>query len=162
MIGDDSYYVLGMARFRPYPVLALVVWTLVLWTGRLDLAWNVAGGSTASKVASTVPVALFVVFGVTVAVALLRRRGEAARRGALEGRPRRLALGLVAWTAGYWMVRLPMILADSHKFAFHAVHAVLAVFSWAFAAWAWRSLAASGTDSGNHDGQDLVAGRAGL
>lgn len=149
-----------MARFRPYPVLALVIWTLVLWAGRLDLAWNVAGGSTASKVVSTVPVALFVVFALAVVVALFRRQGETARRNVLVGWPRRLSLGLVAWTVGYWVVRLPLIVADSHNFAFHAVHTVLAVFSWAFAAWAWRSLATSETTSGNRDGQGLVAGRA--
>ena len=150
-MGDCNHYLLAMARFRPYPVLALVVWTFVLWAGRLDLAWNVAGGSTTSKVLSTVPVALFVVFALAVVVALLRRRGETAHRDVLVGWPRRLALGLVLWTVGYWLVRLPLIVLDSHNFAFHAVHTVLAVFSWAFAAWAWKSLADSGAAFGSRE-----------
>lgn len=160
VIGDRSHYRRYMARFRPYPMFALVVWTLVLWAGRLDLAWTVAGGSTMSKVLSTVPVALFVVFALAVLVALLRRQGATARRDVLIGWRRQLALGLVVWTVSYWVVRLPMIVTDSHNFAFHAVHTVLAVFSWAFAAWAWRSLTASEQAPGSHDGQDLVAEHA--
>ena len=143
---EQSRYGRCMSRLRPYPVLALAIWTLVLWVGRLNLAWTATDDSTSSKLWSTVPVVIFVVFAAVVVVALWSRKGLTAENNVLVGAPRLLANGLVLWTVGYWLVRLPMILADDHALPFKVVHAVLAVGSWAFAVWAWRTLHARGAD----------------
>lgn len=121
-------------RIAPLGVTSLAVWTLVVWTGRLGIAWGTSG-STASKVAATVPVVVFVAFGVGVLLTVLRcpvrQLGTAARA---------LVSLFVAWTVVYWLVRLGLILADGHSLGFKAVHTALALLSWTFAAWAWRGL----------------------
>ena len=122
-------------RIRPLPVAVLAAWTLVLWTGRLGLAWG-SSGSTASKVVATVPVVLFVVLGALAAAVVLRT--EAPR---LIGSDRRIALAIAWWTVAYWVVRLPIIWFDGRSVGFKGVHTVLAVLSWAASAWAIRSLA---------------------
>lgn len=149
---EQSRYGRRMSRLRPYPVLALAIWTLVLWVGRLNLAWTATDDSTSSKVWATVPVVIFVVFAVVVAVSMWARKGAGAESNVLVGVPRLLAIGLVLWTVGYWLVRLPMILADDHALPFKLVHAVLAVGSWAFAVWAWRTLHAPGATDLVDDG----------
>lgn len=123
-----------MDRIRPVAVLSLAVWSLLLWTGRLGLAWGTSG-STGSKVLATVPVAVFVALGVALAIVVLSRAsatlGEAGRR---------FAVAVAVWSIGYWVVRLPFILTDGHGAGFKGVHAVLAVLSWTIAGLALRSL----------------------
>jgi hypothetical protein len=126
-----------LARLRPWPVTVLAVWTLVLWTGRLGLAWG-ADGSTASKVWATVPVVLFVVLGV-LALGVVLRSGN----GVLSARDRTFALGVAVWTIGYWVVRLPIIWFDGRSVGFKLVHTVLAVLSWTASWAAIRSLRTS-------------------
>lgn len=109
----------------------------MVWTGRLGLAWQ-GDDSVAGKVADTVPVALFVLLGVTGLVVVFR-----ASRGRVAGNDRLLGLGIAGWTVAYWMVRLPIILAHSHPAGFKAVHALLAIVSWALAGWTWRALTTS-------------------
>jgi hypothetical protein len=123
-----------MDRIRPVAVLGLAVWSLVLWTGRLGLAWGTTG-STGSKVLATVPVAIFVALGVALAVVVLSRASAA-----LTDAGRRFAVAVAVWTVAYWVVRLPFILTDSHGAGFKGVHAVLAVLSWTVAGLALRSL----------------------
>jgi len=136
--GDPARTVaLVLDRLRPLPVTVLAVWTLLLWTSRLGLAWGTSG-STASKVLATVPVALFVALGALALGVVLR-----ARDGRLVERDRRLALGIAWWTVAYWVVRLPIIWFDGRSVGFKGVHTVLALLSWAASAWAVRSLAAT-------------------
>jgi hypothetical protein len=123
-----------MDRIRPVAVLGLAAWSLVVWTGRLGLAWGTSG-STGSKVLATVPVAIFVALGVALAIVVLSRASAA-----LTEAGRRFAVAVAVWTVGYWVVRLPFILTDGHGAAFKGVHAVLAVLSWAVAGLALRSL----------------------
>lgn len=131
-----------MSRVRPYPVTILIVWTLVVWLGRLPLAWNVAGDSTGRKILATVPVALFVGFALAALVGLWRHGApnrDDERRARATRDARRAVATLVVWTVFYWLVRLPMISTDAHDLAFKAVHLVLGLVSFALSAWVWRS-----------------------
>jgi|SRR5581483_25673 len=85
---------------RRWPVPLFAVWTVVVWAGRLR-----NGGS----------VALAASFLVLAVLAGWRRRWWLT--------------ALVAWTAGVWALRTPMILVHEHPAGFKAVHVVLAVMS---------------------------------
>lgn len=124
-----------MSRLKPAAPFVLVLWTSLLWVGRLDLAWTVADGSTTSRLVATIPVVVFVLLAGVVAVSLWRRDADAVSGGVLDPRSRRAAGVLVAWTVGYWLVRLPMILVADHPVPFEVVHTVLAVVSWVIAGW---------------------------
>lgn len=128
-----------MDRLRPLSVWVLVAWTLVLWAGRLNLAWTVTDDSTGRKLLATVPVAIFVLFAVAVGASLLLARKRSDEGGEFAARANVLATALALWTIGYWGIRLPMILIAPHEAAFKAVHVVLAVLSWSAAAWALRT-----------------------
>lgn len=121
-------------RLRPWPVTVLAVLTLVMWTGRLGLAWKTAG-STASKLWATVPVAVFVALGVVALAAVVRAHGPV-----LRVRDRAVVLAIAGWTIGYWAVRLPIIWFDGRSVGFHLVHTFLAVVSWAAALAAIRAV----------------------
>lgn len=125
-------------RLRPLPVTLLAVWTLLIWTGRLGLAWSTTG-TTASKVVATAPVVVFVALGVVAITLVLRNRS-----GALSGRDRTVVLAIAAWTIVYWLVRLPFVWFDGRSVGFKAVHTALAVLSWAAAAAAIRALRSRG------------------
>lgn len=123
-----------MARFRPWPVTALVAWTLFTWGNRIPLLW--AGDqSTGSKVAGTVPIGVFLALAVATLVALARSRSV------LAGGARLLGFTLAGWSVAYWLVRLPLILTNDHPAAFKVVHAVLALTAVALSVWAGRTLA---------------------
>lgn len=125
---------LVLDRLRPWPVTVLAVLTLVMWTGRLGLAWGTAG-STAAKLWATVPVAVFVALGVVSLAAVLRARGPV-----LSVQDRAVVLATAGWTIGYWVVRLPIIWFDGRSTGFHLVHTVLAVISWTAALAAIRAV----------------------
>ena len=141
-----------MSRLTPRPPFVLIAWTLLLWTGRLQLAWAATDDSAAAKVLATVPVVIFVASAVAAAVALLRRSDVRSCWTPIDRSVERARLAvsvLVVWTVGYWLVRLPMILADAHDAPFKAVHTVLALVSWAIACWvAWRTLRGGGLHEG--------------
>lgn len=121
-------------RLRPLAVTVLGALTLVMWTGRLGLAWG-TDGSLASKLWATVPVVVFVALGAAALAVVLRSPGPH-----LGPRERTIA-GVVAWwTIAYWAVRLPVIWFDGRSVGFKGVHTVLAVVSWAAAGWVIRSL----------------------
>jgi heme O synthase-like polyprenyltransferase len=130
----------------------LIAWTLVLWAGRLQLAWTAIDDSAGAKVLATVPVVIFVVLAVVAAVALLRRSDVRSCWTPIDRsveRARRAVAVLVVWTIGYWLVRLPMILVDGHGAPFKVVHAVLALVSWTIAGWvALRTLRGGGLHRG--------------
>jgi len=109
-----------MARFRPWAVTALIVWTLFTWGNRIPLLWASSTQSTAEKARGTVPIALFLVLAMAALVGVLRSGDR------LVGWARTAALALAGWSTAYWLVRLPFILANPHPVPFKVVHSVLA------------------------------------
>ena len=109
----------------PAPVVALAVWTLVVWGGRIRnaIADDAGAGS----------VVLAVTF-VLLALLVLATRGG--------WRP---VVALAAWTVAVWAVRaVDIALFSDHDTAFVVVHLVLATVSVALAAWAARTVTRSG------------------
>jgi hypothetical protein len=121
-------------RLRPWPVTALVAWTFFCWGNRIPLLWSSSTQTYGEKVRGTIPIAVFLLLAVVAFVAVVRS-GEN-----LAGRPRTAALVLAVWSAGYWVVRLPFLLANPHPLAFKAVHTVLAAVSVGLGVWVWRRL----------------------
>jgi hypothetical protein len=115
-------------RRRP-AALALVGWTLFVWTTRI---FNVRGDAdldTGEKLGRTGLALSFTLLAVAVLAALWR--GSA--------RARLVAVGaLAAWTVAVWVVRDIRIVAAGHDLGFTVVHLVLGVVSIVLAAWAWR------------------------
>jgi hypothetical protein len=115
-------------RRRP-AALALVGWTLFVWTTRI---FNVRGDAdldTGEKLGRTGLALSFTLLAVAVLAALWR--GSA--------RARLVAVGaLAAWTVAVWVVRDIRIVAADHDLGFTVVHLVLGVVSIVLAAWAWR------------------------
>jgi hypothetical protein len=124
-----------MSRLRPFVVSAFAAWTFFSWIGRFRNVWADGTLSSSEKVANSVPVLIFTVVGAAVAVVVLRTPG-----GVLDRTGRRVVQAAAWWTIGYWVVRLPMILTDSHDVPFKAVHTVLAVIAWALAAGSLRAV----------------------
>lgn len=122
-----------LERFRPYPVSAFAVVTLVIWGNRIWLAWTNDEDTVAQKLMWSTPITLFVAAALVILV--LQARGV-GRTGSFDKLVRVFAAG----TGVYWAVRLPMILAGDWSLPFKVVHTVLAVASVVAAASAWRSL----------------------
>jgi len=123
-----------MARFRPWPVTALIAWTLFTWGNRIPLLWASSTQTHREKVLGTIPIAIFVVLAVVGAVAVL------VSADVLVGWARTAALVLAGWSIAYWLVRLPLILAHHHPIPFKAVHTVLAAVAIGLAVWALRRI----------------------
>lgn len=104
--------------------LALVVWTLLVWTTRLGNIWGDDALSTGDKWGRTALALSFTALALAVAWALWRR---ASWLGAA-------ALALAGWTVAVWLVRAVGIATGDHDGAFIAVHLVLAVVSIGLAA----------------------------
>lgn len=95
--------------------LALAVWTLLVWAGRIRNAVDAGEGAA--------PVVLAVTF-VVLAVAVLATRAA-----------RSATLALASWTVAVWVVRaVDIALLSDHDTGFVVVHLVLAVVSIALAA----------------------------
>ena len=110
------------------PVIGFVVWTVLVWIGRIG---NVIADDDLSAAGAAWRIAVavaFVVLGLAVFVARLR--------GA-DGATRLLAV-LVACTVGWWLVRGVGTLVDDDDVGFKVVHTVLMVVSIGLAGWAWR------------------------
>ncbi|MEO6989455.1 MAG: hypothetical protein ABI239_12515 [Aquihabitans sp.] len=122
-----------LERFRPYPVSAFAVVTLLIWGNRIWLAWTNQEDTVAEKLVWSTPITLFVAAALVILV--LQLRGAGGSRGF-----NRLVKAFAGGTGIYWAIRLPMILAGDWGIPFKAVHTVLAVASVAASAWAWRSL----------------------
>jgi hypothetical protein len=99
-------------------LLALPIWTLLIWATRIRIILSQDGGAAEL----VVPIVLTV-----LAV------------GALVERRRWLAV-LAAVTVAVWMVRLPFVLLHQHSAGFKVVHAALAAISIGLAVAAWRAL----------------------
>lgn len=111
---------------RRLPVVAFLVWTVVVWASRIRNVLaddDLTGGGRAWRLAAAIA---FVVLGVATAVEW--RRGS--RFVAV------LAV-LVLWTVSWWSVRGVGIIVDDHDLGFTVVHTVLMVISIGLAMWAW-------------------------
>jgi hypothetical protein len=103
------------------PTYSLAAWTLFVWLTRMR---NAAGADEALT-AYILPVVLVVL--ACMALAAPRRWGP--------------LLAIVA--SAVWLVRVPMILVADHDLPFKVVHTMLAVITWALAAWTVRSSGAA-------------------
>jgi hypothetical protein len=108
---------------RPLATVALVVWTFLVWTTRINNIWADDGLDTAAKVGRTGLALSFTVLAAATAVGLWRRRQRVVRW------LRPLVTGFAGWTVAVWVVRGVQIATDDHDLAFVAVHLVLAVVS---------------------------------
>ncbi|MDW3217400.1 MAG: hypothetical protein R8F63_02195 [Acidimicrobiales bacterium] len=111
---------------RRLPLLAFVIWTVLVWTSRTRNVLaddDLSSGGMTWRIAAA---AAFVLLGVAVAVQW--------RRG---GRLDRILAVLVLWTVVWWSVRGIGIIIDDHEVGFTVVHTVLGVVSIGLAMWAW-------------------------
>jgi hypothetical protein len=115
-------------RRRP-AALALVGWTLFVWTTRIFNIWGDADLDTGEKAGRTGLAISFTLLAAAVIVALWRgsRRSGVVAVGALAG-----------WTVAVWVVRDIRILLADHDLGFTIVHLVLGVVSVVLAVWGWR------------------------
>jgi hypothetical protein len=126
---------------RRYPaVLALVIWTLFVWTTRINNVWRDTDLSTGEKLGRTGLAASFTVLAAAVLVALWQRapRMTTMTAGALG-----------AWTTLVWVVRDARIVAADHDLGFTLVHLGLGVVSIALAVLAWRDVRSTSAGSGS-------------
>jgi hypothetical protein len=99
-------------------LLALPIWTLLVWATRLRIIVD----QDQPKTTVIVPVVLTV---LAVVALVDRHRGLVA---------------LAAATTAIWLVRLPLVLVHDHSVGFKLVHAVLALVSLALAYGAVRAV----------------------
>ena len=121
-------------RSGVWALLALVGWSLYVWSTRIKNVTGDATASSGSKAFSIVLSLTFLAFAVAGSVVLVRAWSRPlARVEALVLR------AFAAWTVAVWVVRIPMIALDDRSVGFKVVHAVLGVISIALAALVWRS-----------------------
>ena len=133
---------------RRRATLALVIWTLLVWSTRFNLIWSDAELSTAGKLGRSALAASFTVLAIAVAITLWRRSRPAW--ATLSTDPAAPTTGstaaaravgvLAAWTTVVWLVRGTGIVVDDHSVGFTVVHTALAVVSVTLAALAWREI----------------------
>ena len=130
-----------MSRRRLPATVALVVWTLLVWTTRIGNIWGDDALTDGEKWGRTALAVSFTVLAAGAAVALWRQTSW-----------RTIAVrALAGWTIAVWVVRAVGISMGDHEAAFIAVHLVLAAVSIALSALAVREearLVPSGTDPG--------------
>jgi len=128
-----------MSPRRSPATVALVVWTLLVWTARIGNIWGDHALTAGEKWGRTGLALSFTVVAAAVAVALWRQTSW-----------RTIAVrALAGWTIAVWVVRAVGISMGDHEAAFIAVHLVLAAVSIALSALAVREearLVPSGTD----------------
>jgi hypothetical protein len=117
-----------MPTLRRPATVALVAWTLLVWTTRISNIWGDDALSDGEKWGRTALALSFTALAVAVAVGLWQR--SAWFRPAV--------VALAAWTVGVWVVRAVGIVTGDHSAAFVVVHLVLAVVSIALSALAVR------------------------
>lgn len=123
-----------MERLRPYPVAVFCGVTLFTWGNRIWLAWTNDEDTLVEKLVWSIPITIFVVAAVVLAVALLT--GADRRAPGFTTLVRAFAGGTVA----YWAVRYPIIALGDWSVGFKVVHAALAVGLVVAAVAAWRSV----------------------
>jgi cobalamin synthase len=117
-----------MSTRRLPATIALVAWTLLVWTTRIGNIWGDDGLTSGEKWGRTGLALSFTVLALTVAHAVWHR--SAWRSIAVKA--------LAGWTIGVWAVRSVGIATGDHSGAFVAVHLVLAVVSIALSLLATR------------------------
>jgi hypothetical protein len=113
--------------------IALVAWTVFVWTTRIRNIWGDDGLTDGEKWGHTGLALSFTVLAVLVGLAVARRAdwtGLAVK-------------ALAGWTIGVWVVRSIGIATADHDAGFIAVHLVLAVISMVLAGLAVRETADS-------------------
>jgi hypothetical protein len=114
---------------RRFPAtMALVVWTLLVWTTRVRNIWADDDLSAAAQWGRTALALSFT--GLALAAGLALLRSASWRRQAVRA--------LAGWTIAVWIVRSIGIAAADHDGAFIAAHLVLAVLSAGLAVFAVR------------------------
>jgi hypothetical protein len=121
-------------RAGTWPLVALVVWSLYVWSTRIKNATGDDTLSSGSKTFSVVLSVTFLAFAVAGIVVLVRAWSRPLVR--VEALVLR---AFAAWTVAVWVVRIPMIALDDRSVAFKVVHAVLGLISIGLAALVWRS-----------------------
>ena len=116
-----------MPTRRPPAAIALVLWTLLVWTTRIGNIWGDDDLTSGEKWGRTGLALSFTVLALAVAHALWHR--SAWLRPAVGA--------LAAWTVVVWVVRAIGIATGDHEAAFIAVHLVLATVSIVLSAAAW-------------------------
>lgn len=109
--------------------LALVVWTLLVWTTRIGNIWNDADLTDGEKWGRTALAVSFTVLAMAAAYAVWR--DPSWRRFAV--------LALAGWTIVVWAVRSVGIAGGDHEAVFIIVHLVLAIVSVALSVLAVRA-----------------------
>lgn len=108
--------------------IALVVWTVLVWTTRLNNIWADDALTNGDKWGRTGLALSFTVLAAVAAVAL-------HRRATWQGMAVRVLAG---WTIGVWVTRAVGIATGDHSAAFITVHLVLAIVSIGLAGLALR------------------------
>jgi hypothetical protein len=112
-----------MSTPRRPAAIALVVWTLLVWTTRIGNIWGDDELSAGDKWGRTSLALSFTLLALAVGAAVLRRSSWVRPTlGALAG-----------WTVVVWVVRAVGIATGDHDAAFIVVHLVLAAVSVALA-----------------------------
>src|SRR5688500_13349406 len=114
---------------RRLPAIALVAWTLLVWTTRIGNIWGDDALTTGEKWGRTGLALSFTALAASVVIGLVRRAPWL----------RLAVLALSGWTVGVWAVRSVGIATDDHSAAFIAVHLVLAAISITLAGLASRA-----------------------
>lgn len=134
-----------------WPLVAMVVWSLYVWSTRIKNATGDDTLSSGSKAFSVVLSITFLAFALAGAIVLVRAWSRPlARVEALVLR------AFSAWTVAVWVVRIPMIAADDRSVAFKVVHAVLGLISIGLAVLVWRST--RGADAADESRPAVSAG----
>lgn len=131
-----------MRSHRAPVTIALVVWTLLVWTTRIRNIWGDHTLTAGEKWGRTGLALSFTALAATVAVALWRRAGWLWLS----------VLVLTGWTVGVWVVRSVGIATGDHSAGFIAVHLLLAVVSIGLSALALREVGRSSSAPGDPAG----------
>jgi hypothetical protein len=144
----------GSSRVRPgtWSLIALVVWTLYVWSTRIS---NAAGDAALSRGSKAFSIGLSLTFvALAVAGVAVLVRSWSRRRSAAEIVVLRVFAG---WTVVVWLVRVPMILVADHVVGFKVVHAMLGLISIGLAALVWRSTMTAAVDADTESLQSTPA-----
>jgi hypothetical protein len=104
--------------------MALVAWSLFVWSTRISNAWSDAHASTASKWGATLLSLSFVALSAATVVVLVR-----SRHRVWQVAEARLLEVFAGWTTAVWLVFGTLILVHDHPVAFKAVHVTLGLIS---------------------------------
>jgi hypothetical protein len=135
--GSPSAPVRTRRRPGTWPLVALVVWSLYVWSTRIRNAAADDALSSGSKAFSIVLSLTFVALALAAVVVAVRAWSRPLAR--VEAVVLR---AFAAWTVAVWVVRIPMIVLADHSVGFKVVHAVLGIISIVLAAVVWRSTTA--------------------